>query len=113
MQNEVIISGTLKNIKFAKNRDNRVNGWLNQRAISALPNGEHDRMVYVCGINITARDADVIKDLVALDNARQGQPETMPVTIKGRLTTWIRKSQTDTGKDEFVQQVEVFEVITN
>ena len=113
MINEITLTGTLKNIKFAKNQSERVNGWLNQRVISALPNGEHDRKVYVCGINITARDKGVIQDLVALDQSRQGQAETMEVTIKGRLTTWIRKSQSETGKDEFVQQIEVFEVVTN
>lgn len=112
LENTIVITGTLKNIKFPKTNDSRVNGWLNQRAISSFNNGEHDRQTFITGMNVTTRDPEVMKTLLALDSARQGQPETQQVKITGRLTTWIRKSQADGGKDEFVPQIEVFAVDT-
>lgn len=112
LENTIVITGTLKNVKFPKSNDSRVNGWLYQRAISSFNNGEHDRQTFITGMNVTTREPEVMKDLLALDAARQGQPETVQVKITGRLTTWIRKSQTEGGKDEFVPQIEIFSVET-
>ena len=114
IENTVTLTGTLKNLRHPKRGNdvipNRLNGWLTQRDVSRMSNGDADRVKFVVGLNITANNESVIKDLEALDKARQGADETIPVTVTGRLTSYVRKAQTVGGKDEFVNQVEVYSV---
>jgi hypothetical protein len=116
MQNEVTITGTIKNIRtFTGSKGTLVTGWLNQRTASRLPDNTMDRMVYVTGINIVALDDSTVGDLVSLDKARQGAEETIPVTIKGRLVTrFDRRPEVAEGSRRAPQlQLEVFEVSVN
>ena len=113
MENQVIISGTLKNIRtFSGSRGTLVTGWLNQRDYSRLSDGTADRAVYVAGMNIIGLDGDVVTDLQALNNARQGQEETMLVTLKGRLVTKFdrRPGIAESERRAPQLQLEVFEV---
>ena len=115
MENTVIISGTLKNIRiFNNDRGAMVVGWLNQRDYSRLSDGTADRAVYVAGMNIVGFDGDVVSDLQALNTARQGQEETMLVTLKGRLVTkFDRRTNVQESDRRAPQlQLEVFEVAT-
>jgi len=115
MENTVIISGTIKNIKtFTGSKGTLVTGWLNQRDYSRLSDGTADRAVYVAGMNIVGLDGDVVSDIQALNNARQGQEETMLVTLKGRLVTkFDRRPNVAEDKRYAPQlQLEVFEVVT-
>jgi len=116
MENTVTISGTIKNIKtFSGSRGTLVTGWLNQRDYSRLSDGTADRAVYVAGINIVGLDGDVVKDITSLDGARQGQEETMVVTLKGRLVTKFDRRQdvAESARRAPQLQLEVFEVVTN
>jgi len=116
MKNEVIITGTLKNIKqFTGSKGTLVTGWLNQRDISRTSDGVADRQVYVAGMNIVALDDSSVGDLLALDQARQGAEETMPVTITGRLVTrFDRRPNVAEGARRAPQlQLEVLEIATN
>ena len=115
MENTVTISGTIKNVRnFTGSRGTMVTGWLNQRDVSRLGNGDSDRIVYVAGINIVGFDGDVVKDLNMLDTARQGAEETMQVTLKGRLKTKFDTRQVAESEKRAPQiQLEVFEVVHN
>jgi len=115
MENAVTITGTIKNVRnFTGSRGTMVTGWLNQRDISRLGNGDADRVVYVAGINIVGFDGDVVKDLNMLDTARQGAEETMLVTLKGRLKTKFDTRQVAESEKRAPQiQLEVFEVVHN
>lgn len=115
MENTVTISGTIKNVRnFTGSRGTMVTGWLNQRDVSRLGNGDADRIVYVAGINIVGFDGDVVKDLNMLDTARQGAEETMQVTLKGRLKTKFDTRQVAESEKRAPQiQLEVFEVVHN
>jgi len=115
VENSVVISGTVKNIRnFTGSRGTMVTGWLNQRDISRVSNGDADRIVYVAGINIVGFDGDVVKDLNSLDNARQGAEETVLITLKGRLKTKFDTRQIAESEKRAPQvQLEVFEVVTN
>lgn len=113
MENSVTIQGTLKNIRaFSGTRGTLMTGWLNQRDISRVSNGDADRVVYVAGINIVGRDANVIKTLAALDLARQGQEETTLVTLIGRLVTNFdrRQNVSESARRAPQLQLEVYEV---
>jgi len=113
LTNTVTITGTIKNIRtFTGTRGTLVTGWLNQRDVSRLTDGTADRPVYVAGINIVGLDGDVVTDLVSLDKTRQGQEETMLVTLKGRLVTkFDRRPQVAEADRRAPQiQLEVFEV---
>jgi hypothetical protein len=114
--NEYTVTGTIKNIRtFTGSRGTLVTGWLNQRDMSRLSDGTADRPVYVVGMNIVGLDGDVVTDLVELDKARQGQEETMLVTLKGRMITkFDRRPQVAESERRVPQlQFEVFEVHTN
>jgi hypothetical protein len=116
MQNEVTITGTIKNIRtFTGSKGTLVTGWLNQRDFSRLSDGTADRAVYVTGINIVALDDSTVGDLVDLDKARQGAEETMAVTLKGRLITRFdrRPDVAEASRRAPQLQLEVFEVSTN
>jgi hypothetical protein len=116
MQNEVTITGTIKNIRtFTGSKGTLVTGWLNQRDFSRLSDGTADRAVYVTGINIVALDDSTVGDLVNLDKARQGAEETMAVTLKGRLITRFdrRPDVAEASRRAPQLQLEVFEVSTN
>jgi hypothetical protein len=114
MNNEVTISGTIKNIRtFTGSRGTLLTGWFDQREISAFSNGEADRQVYVCGMNIVALDADTVNDLTNLDKSRQGSETTQLVTLKGRLVTRFdrRQNVAESARRAPQLQLEVFQVI--
>lgn len=113
MNNEVTITGTLKNIRtFTGSRGTLATGWLDQRSYSRLPDGTADRAVYVVGMNIVALDDSTVNDLVSLDKARQGNETTQTVTLKGRMIT--RFDRRDIPEKRAPQlQLEVFEVSVN
>lgn len=114
MQNEVTITGTIKNIRtFTGSKGTLVTGWLNQRTYSRLPDGTADRAVYVTGINIVALDDSTVGDLVGLDKMRAGNEETQTVTLKGRLVTRFDRRPDVADKRAPQLQLEVFEVSVN
>ena len=115
MNNEVIITGKIKNIKsFSGSKGTMVTGWFDQREVSAFSNGEADRQVYVCGMNIVALDDSTVGDIIGLDKARQGQEQTQQVTLKGRLVTRFDRRQGVAESDRRAPQLqlEVHEVVT-
>jgi hypothetical protein len=114
MNNEVTISGTIKNIRtFTGSRGTLLTGWFDQREISAFSNGEADRQVYVCGMNIVALDADTVNDLTNLDKSRQGSEATQLITLKGRLVTRFdrRQNVAESARRAPQLQLEVHQVI--
>jgi hypothetical protein len=113
MNNEVTITGKIKNIKsFSGSKGTMVTGWFDQREISAFSNGNADRQVYVCGMNIVALDDSTVGDLIDLDKARQGNEHTQQVTLKGRMITRFDRRENVADKRAPQLQFEVFEVIT-
>lgn len=114
LQNTLTVSGTIKAFtdKSIKTNDygTQIIGWISQRDVPRMSNGDAvGNTKYIVGVGIKATDPEVINTLVALDAARQGKPETMPVTLTGRLTQWVAKSKTG-GQDEFRYQLEVHAV---
>jgi alpha-D-ribose 1-methylphosphonate 5-triphosphate synthase subunit PhnL len=114
LQNTFTVSGTIKAFtdKSIKTNDygTQIIGWVSQRDVPRMSNGDAvGSPKYVVGVGIKATDPEVIETLVALDKARQGKPETTPVTLTGRLTQWVAKSKTG-GADEFRYQLEVHAV---
>jgi hypothetical protein len=86
MQNQVTITGTIKNIKTYKNqRGTLLTGWLDQRDYSRMSDGTADRAVYVVGMNIIALDDSVIGEI--LGESKAGTESTQPITLTGRLVT--------------------------
>jgi hypothetical protein len=113
MQNTVTIQGTLKNIReYTGTRGTLMTGWLNQRDISRVSNGDADRVVYVAGINIIGTDENVVKNLKGLDISRQGAEETTLVTLTGRLVTHFdrRQNVAETARRAPQLQLEVYEI---
>jgi hypothetical protein len=116
MQNEVTITGTIKNVRqFTGSKGTLVTGWLNQRTYSRLPDGTADRAVYVTGINIVALDDSTVGDLLEIDKMRAGNEETQTVTLKGRLITRFdrRPEVAEASRRAPQLQLEVFEVSVN
>lgn len=114
LQNTLTVSGTIKAFtdKSIKTNDYgpQVIGWISQRDVPRMSNGDAaGNPRYVVGVGFKATDPKVIKTLAELDAARQGRPETTPVTLTGRLTQWVAKSKTG-GQDEFRYQLEVYSV---
>jgi len=114
IQNTFTVSGTIKAFteKSVKTNDygTQVLGWISQRDVPRMSNGDAvGSPKYIVGVGIKATDPIVIAELVALDKARQGKPESTPVTLTGRLTQWVAKSKTG-GADEFRYQLEVHSV---
>jgi hypothetical protein len=115
MNNEVTITGKIKNIKsFSGSKGTMVTGWFDQREVSAFSNGNADRQVYVCGMNIVALDDSTVGDIIGLDKARQGQEQTQLVTLKGRLVTRFdrRPGVAESDRRAPQLQLEVHEVVT-
>ena len=115
IQNTLTVSGTIKaftdkSIKTSENYGPQLIGWISQRDVPRMSNGDAAGAPrYVVGVGFKATDPEVIKQLAELDAARQGKPETTPVTLTGRLTQWVAKSKTG-GQDEFRYQLEVYSV---
>lgn len=114
LENTFTVSGTIKAFtdKSIKTNDygTQLIGWISQRDVPRMSNGDAvGSPKYVVGVGIKATDPDVVHTLIALDKARQGKPETTPVTLTGRLTQWVAKSKTG-GADEFRYQLEVHAV---
>jgi hypothetical protein len=116
LENQFKVSGTIKaftekNIK-TNEYGTQIIGWLSQRDLPRMSNGDAvGNPKYIVGMGIKAVDPKVIKTLIELDQARQGKPETTPVTITGRVTQWVAKSKTG-GADEFRYQLEVHAIET-
>lgn len=92
MQNEVTITGTIKNIKTYQNeRGTLLTGWLDQRDVSRMTDGTADRAIYVVGMNIIALDDSTIGEILGASKA--GTESTPPVTITGRLVTKFDRRQ--------------------
>lgn len=89
MNNEVKVVGKIKNIKCGtdKSGGNFVTGWFDQREISSFSDGNHDRQVYIFGINIVSFDKETVETLAVLDQMRAGEPATQLVSLTGRLQT--------------------------
>ena len=87
--NEVKVTGKLKNIRImtTKSGDRFVIGWFDQRQGSYFADGTGDREVYVFGINFVSFDSLTIDLAEQLDNARQGQAQTLLVSLTGKLQT--------------------------
>ena len=114
MQNEWTVSGTINPLKETSKTvykgTTQLKGWISQRDVARMSNGDASgNPRYIVGVGFKATDPAIIAELVALDNARQGTAESIPVTLTGRLTQWVAKSKTG-GADEFRYQLEVLDV---
>jgi hypothetical protein len=114
IQNTLTVSGSIKAFTDKSLKSNtygtQLLGWISQRDVARMSNGDaFGKTMYIVGVGFKATDPEVIKQLVALDEARQGKPESAPVTLTGRLTQWVSKSKTG-GDDEFRYQLEVHAV---
>jgi hypothetical protein len=117
LQNTLTVSGSIKAFTDKSIKTNEygtsVIGWINQRDVARMSNGDAiGNPKYVVGVGFKATDPAVVAELVALDQARQGQAESSTVTLQGRLTQWVAKSKTG-GADEFRYQLEVHSVERN
>lgn len=111
MENAVTLTGKIKNVrKFDGSKGTMVTGWFDQREVSAFSNGEADRQVYVCGINIVALDDSTVGEILGV--TRAGAEQSDLVTLKGRLVTRFDRRQNVSESDRRapVLQLEVFEV---
>lgn len=114
MNNEVTITGKIKNVRtFTGSKGTMVTGWFDQREVSAFSNGNADRQVYVCGINIIALDDSTVGEILGVTRAGSEQSEL--VTIKGRLVTRFDRRQdvAENARRAPQLQLEVFEVTKN
>lgn len=114
LENTFKVSGTIKAFTDKSIKTNeygtQILGWLSQRDVPRMSNGDAvGNPKYIVGMGFKATDPKVIQALVELDAARQGKPETIPVTVTGRVTQWVAKSKTG-GADEFRYQLEVHAV---
>jgi hypothetical protein len=64
-------------------------------------------------MNIKATDPVIVEELIALDQARQGNAESQTITVQGRLTSYIINSKDKTQKDTFITQIEVYNIDIN
>ena len=114
MHNEVTLTGTLKAFGDKSIKKNEygtmVIGWMNVRDVSRMSNGDADRSKYVVGMNIKATDPSVVQELIELDNARQGSPESQVVTVRGRLSSYIINPTDRSQRATFITQIEVYSV---
>jgi hypothetical protein len=114
MNNEVTITGKIKNVRtFTGSKGTMVTGWFDQREVSAFSNGEADRQVYVCGINIVALDDSTVGEILGV--TRAGAEQSDLVTLKGRLVTRFDRRQdvAENARRAPQLQLEVFEVSKN
>jgi len=114
MENTVTLTGKIKNVKqYTGSKGTMVTGWFDQREVSAFSNGEADRQVYVCGINIVAMDDSTVGEILGV--TRAGAEQSNLVTLKGRLVTRFDRRQNVAENDRRAPQLqlEVFEVATN
>ena len=109
--NEVTITGKIKNVReYTGSKGTMVTGWFDQREVSAFSNGEADRQVYVCGINIVAMDPSAVSEILGV--TRAGAEQSALVSLKGRLVTRFDRRQNVAENDRRAPQLqlEVFEV---
>lgn len=86
MQNQVTITGTIKNIKtYTNDRGTLLTGWLDQRDTSRFADGTADQTKYIVGMNIIALDDSTVADI--LGASRAGTEATPNITLVGRLVT--------------------------
>ena len=111
MENVLTLTGKIKNIKtHSGSKGTMITGWFDQREVSAFSNGEADRQVYVCGINVVALDDSTVGDI--LGSIRAGQEQSELVTVKGRLVTRFDRRQdvSEANRRAPQLQLEVVEV---
>ena len=114
MENAVTLTGKLKNVRtHTGSKGTMITAWFDQREVSAFSNGEADRQVYVCGINIVAMDDSTVGEILGV--TRAGAEQSDLVTLKGRLVTRFDRRQNVAENDRRAPQLqlEVFEVVTN
>lgn len=114
LQNTLMVSGSIKAFTDKSLKTNEYGtqllGWISQRDVARMSNGDASgNPRYIVGVGFKATDPTIIAELVALDKARQGTAESLPVTLIGRLTQWVAKSKTG-GADEFRYQLEVLDI---
>ena len=86
MQNQVTITGTIKNIKtYTNERGTMLTGWLDQRDTSRFGDGTADQTKYIVGMNIIALDNETVSEI--LGASRAGTEATPNITLVGRLVT--------------------------
>ena len=113
MLNEVTLTGKIKNVKsYSGDKGTMITGWFDQREVSAFSNGEADRQVYVCGINIVALEDSTVSDILGV--TRAGAEQSDLITIKGRLVTRFDRRQdvAESARRAPQLQLQVFEVQT-
>ena len=114
MENTVTLTGKLKNVRtHTGSKGTMITAWFDQREVSAFSNGEADRQVYVCGINVVALDDSTVGEILGV--TRAGAEQSDLVTLKGRLVTRFDRRQdvAETARRAPQLQLEVFEVTTN
>lgn len=114
MENTVTLTGKIKNVRsHTGSKGTMVTGWFDQREVSAFSNGEADRQVYVCGINVVALDDSTVGEILGVTRAGTEQSEL--ITLKGRLVTRFDRRQdvAETARRAPQLQLEVFEVTQN
>lgn len=117
IENTWTVSGTLKPLKEGCVKEYKGNyqlsGWITQRDTARLSNGDAIGERYIVGMKINAKDPRVIKQILEIDQARQGSQSSQPVTLTGRITQWVSKSKVQGQPDQFVYDLEVFDVVTH
>ena len=114
MENAVTLTGKLKNVRtHTGSTGTMITAWFDQREVSAFSNGEADRQVYVCGINVVALDDSTVGEILGV--TRAGAEQSDLVTLKGRLVTRFDRRQdvAETARRAPQLQLEVFEITTN
>ena len=114
MENTVTLTGKIKNVRtFTGSKGTMVTGWFDQREVSAFSNGEADRQVYVCGINVVALDDSTVGEILGV--TRAGAEQSDLVTLNGRLVTRFDRRQdvAENARRAPQLQLEVFEVTKN
>ena len=114
MENTVTLTGKLKNVRtHTGSKGTMITAWFDQREVSAFSNGEADRQVYVCGINVVALDDSTVGEILGV--TRAGSEQSDLVTLKGRLVTRFDRRQdiAETARRAPQLQLEVFEITTN
>jgi hypothetical protein len=90
MQNQVTITGTIKNVKtYTNERGTLLTGWLDQRDTSRFGNETADRTIYVVGMKIVALDNDTVSEI--LGETKAGTEMSRPITLTGRMVTKFSK----------------------
>jgi hypothetical protein len=115
IENTFKVSGTIKALTERSIKTNeygtQLRVWLSQRDVARMSNGDAiGNPRYIVGVEIVAKDPKIVQQLIELDKARQGAPESTTITVTGRLTQWVAKSKTG-GEDQFRYQLEPHDIV--